>query len=73
MTRQIALLRGINVGANSRVAMADLRALLSGAGYEDVNTLGQSGNVVGVVVTARNWNTVTKLLALAQAPSNRVA
>lgn len=46
MTRQIALLRGINVGAHRRVAMADLRALLSDAGYSDVKTLGQSGNVV---------------------------
>jgi uncharacterized protein (DUF1697 family) len=46
MTRQIALLRGINVGSARRVAMADLRGLLSKAGYEDVKTLGQSGNVV---------------------------
>jgi uncharacterized protein (DUF1697 family) len=46
MTRQIALLRGINVGTARRVAMADLRGLLSKAGYEDVKTLGQSGNVV---------------------------
>ncbi len=46
MTRQIALLRGINVGAHRRVAMADLRALLSDAGYSDVKTLGQSGNIV---------------------------
>jgi uncharacterized protein (DUF1697 family) len=46
MTRQIALLRGINVGGHNRVAMADLRALLGGAGYGDVVTLGVSGNVV---------------------------
>lgn len=46
MSRQIALLRGINLAAKRRVAMADLRALLSDAGYRDVRTLGQSGNVV---------------------------
>ena len=44
--RQIALLRGINVGGHRRVAMADLRALLNRLGYEDVQTLLQSGNVV---------------------------
>jgi uncharacterized protein (DUF1697 family) len=44
--RRIVLLRGINVGPNKRVAMADLRALFSGAGFEDVRTYVQSGNVV---------------------------
>lgn len=46
MVRYIALLRGINVGGNNLVAMADLRALLSKMGLEDVQTLLQSGNVV---------------------------
>jgi uncharacterized protein (DUF1697 family) len=46
MTRYIALLRGINVGGNNMVRMADLRALLSKMGFEDVQTLLQSGNVV---------------------------
>jgi uncharacterized protein (DUF1697 family) len=40
------LLRGINVGRAKRVGMADLRALLEEAGFEDVRTLLQSGNVV---------------------------
>jgi uncharacterized protein (DUF1697 family) len=44
--RQIALLRGINVGRAKRVAMADLRALVEGLGYGDVRTLLNSGNVV---------------------------
>src|SRR5213593_3406061 len=44
--RQIALLRGINVGRAKRVAMADLRALVEGLGYADVRTLLNSGNVV---------------------------
>jgi uncharacterized protein (DUF1697 family) len=46
MATQIALLRGINVGSHNRVAMADLRALLAGLGYEGARTLLQSGNVV---------------------------
>jgi uncharacterized protein (DUF1697 family) len=45
-TRQIALLRGINVGRARRVAMADLRAVVEGLGYADVRTLLNSGNVV---------------------------
>jgi len=44
--RQIALLRGINVGRAKRVAMADLRALVEDLGYGDVRTLLNSGNVV---------------------------
>jgi uncharacterized protein (DUF1697 family) len=46
MGRRIVLLRGINVGANKRVPMAELRELLTGAGSEDVQTYVQSGNVV---------------------------
>ena len=42
----IALLRGINVGKAKRVAMADLRDLMTGLGYSDVATLLNSGNVV---------------------------
>jgi uncharacterized protein (DUF1697 family) len=44
--RQVALLRGINVGRAKRVAMADLRALVAELGYADVRTLLNSGNVV---------------------------
>jgi uncharacterized protein (DUF1697 family) len=44
--RQVALLRGINVGRAKRVAMADLRALVEELGYGDVQTLLNSGNVV---------------------------
>jgi len=40
------MLRGINLGPNRRVPMAELRALLSGAGYADVATYVQSGNIV---------------------------
>ncbi|SEO60123.1 DUF1697 domain-containing protein [Trujillonella endophytica] len=45
MTRYAVLLRGINVGRGKRVGMADLRGLLEEAGFSDVATLLQSGNV----------------------------
>jgi len=44
--RQVALIRGINVGRAKRIAMADLRATLERLGYRDVRTLLNSGNVV---------------------------
>jgi uncharacterized protein (DUF1697 family) len=46
MTTYVALLRGINVGGNKLVAMADLRALVARLGFADVRTLLQSGNLV---------------------------
>ena len=45
MPRQAALFRGINVGRNRRVSMADIREVLE-EHYDDVRTHGQSGNVV---------------------------
>jgi len=46
MTTLIALIRGINVGTSKRVAMADLREMLSGLGYQDVRTHLNSGNAI---------------------------
>ena len=46
MTRMVALMRGINVGGNKRVPMADLRDVLASLGYTDVQTLLASGNAV---------------------------
>ena len=40
------MLRGINLGPKRRVPMAELRALLTEAGYEQVQTYVQSGNIV---------------------------
>jgi uncharacterized protein (DUF1697 family) len=42
----VALLRGINVGGHNKVAMADLRDIVSSLGHTDVATYIQSGNVV---------------------------
>ncbi|GAA4217619.1 DUF1697 domain-containing protein [Actinocatenispora rupis] len=52
MESQIALLRGVNLGAHNRVAMARLRELLTAAGYGSVRTHLQSGNVVLTADTA---------------------
>jgi uncharacterized protein (DUF1697 family) len=46
MARQIVLLRGINLGARNRIAMPELRDMLTDAGFGDVRTYLQSGNVV---------------------------
>jgi uncharacterized protein (DUF1697 family) len=46
MTTYVALLRGINVGGNKVVAMAELRRMLESLGLSDVKTLLQSGNAV---------------------------
>jgi uncharacterized protein (DUF1697 family) len=44
--RHIAFLRGVNLGKNKRVAMPKLRELLAEAGYDDVQTYVNSGNVI---------------------------
>jgi uncharacterized protein (DUF1697 family) len=46
MTTYLALLRGINVGGHKKVAMSDLRDLLSKLGFDDAHSLLQSGNLV---------------------------
>ena len=46
MQSVIALLRGVNVGGNRKIPMADLRAVFVEAGCGDVTTYIQSGNVV---------------------------
>ena len=63
MARQIALLRGINLGPHKRVKMAELRDLCGRLGYDDVATLLQSGNVV--LTTRKSAATVTKELEAA--------
>jgi uncharacterized protein (DUF1697 family) len=46
MPVSVVLLRGVNVGRHRRVTMADLRAALATAGYPDVATHVQSGNLL---------------------------
>ena len=46
MPRHVVLLRGINIGPRNRIAMPALREALEEAGFTDVQTYLQSGNVV---------------------------
>jgi uncharacterized protein (DUF1697 family) len=45
-TTYVALLRGVNVGGNRKVPMAQLRECLAELGFTDVRTYLQSGNAV---------------------------
>jgi uncharacterized protein (DUF1697 family) len=42
----IVLLRSINLGSRNRISMPELREALADAGYDDVRTYLQSGDVV---------------------------
>lgn len=46
MTTYIALLRGINVGGHNKIPMKELKQLLTDAGFADVRTYIQSGNLL---------------------------
>ena len=59
--RQVALIRGINVGRAKRIAMDDLRALVEGLGYGDVRTLLNSGNVVFTATAANRSGAASRI------------
>lgn len=63
----VALLRGINVGGNNLIKMADLRASLAGIGLTEVQTYIQSGNVV---FCAKNTNKARLTQMIEQTLSN---
>ena len=46
MTKQIALMRGINLGAHNRIGMPALKAMFADAGAGDVCHYLQSGNII---------------------------
>jgi uncharacterized protein (DUF1697 family) len=46
MTTYVAMLRGVNVSGRNKLAMDDLRAVVTAAGGSDVRTYIQSGNAV---------------------------
>ena len=46
MTRHVALLRGINVSGKNLIPMPALREAITAAGFTDVSTYIQSGNVI---------------------------
>jgi uncharacterized protein (DUF1697 family) len=51
--RVVALLRGINVGGRNRVTMLELREAVLSAGFEEVSTYIQSGNLLLTVPAGR--------------------
>lgn len=51
--RYVALLRGVNVGGNTKVNMAELRASCERLGFENVKTYINSGNVIFDAVDVR--------------------
>jgi uncharacterized protein (DUF1697 family) len=61
VARLIVLLRGVNLVTRNRVSMPVLRQALADAGYEDVRTYLQSGNVV--LATRRASDRVAKEVA----------
>ncbi len=61
MARLVVLLRGVNLVTRNRVSMPVLRDALAEAGFEDVRTYVQSGNVV--LSTKRAPRSVAKAVA----------
>lgn len=59
--KYVALLRGINVGGNTKVEMKKLKALFESLGYEDVLTYVNSGNVL-FSTTKRDTEALTSQL-----------
>lgn len=70
MPNSVALLRGINVGGRNKVAMADLRDVLTSLGHTDVATYIQSGNAV---FTTPDMDRKALARALEQAIAERLA
>ena len=54
MASHVALLRGINVGGRNKIAMADLREVVTSLGHTGVTTYIQSGNVLFTAADAGN-------------------
>ena len=46
MTTWVALLRAVNLGQHGKLQMTDLRTVLNGLGFEDVQTIVQTGNAI---------------------------
>ena len=61
MKTYVALIRGINVGGHKKVPMAILRDVLSKAGFQDVKTYIQSGNIVFKSIE-KNSKTIERII-----------
>lgn len=62
MQTYISILRGINVGAQRKVLMADLKALYESLGLANVRTYIQSGNVIFVTDMTASSNDLARTL-----------
>lgn len=64
MSRQIVLLRGVNVGGHNKLKMADFRSSLATAGFEGAQTYIQSGNIVltSTLTCAQTTDAVAEIL-----------
>jgi uncharacterized protein (DUF1697 family) len=60
--KYIALLRGINVGGNRKVPMADLRAAFEQMGFTGVSTYINSGNVIFAADTVPDRSEIEQVL-----------
>jgi uncharacterized protein (DUF1697 family) len=70
MATHVGLLRGINLGGRNKVAMADLRGLVSELGHADVSTYIQSGNVL--FTTAADADTSALAAGLTRAIADKL-
>lgn len=61
----VGLLRGINLAGKNRVAMADLRALVTELGHADVSTYIQSGNVLFTASPGTGTDTLAQAMSAA--------
>lgn len=60
--KYVALLRGINVGGNRKVPMADLRAAFEQMGFTEVSTYINSGNVIFAADTVPDRSGIERVL-----------
>lgn len=61
--RHVALLRGINVGGNNKIRMMELAAAFRDAGYDEVSTYINSGNVLFSAATRPEPATLEALIS----------
>ena len=63
MTKYIALLRKVNVGGNNLIKMDALRGVFETAGFKNVRTFQQAGNVVFETAAKNPTTKIEKLLS----------
>lgn len=68
----VLLLRGINVNPSTRVSMSQLRDILTVLGFENVNTILQSGNVVLDAAKAPEVSKIESAIASGTGVKSRV-